>query len=331
LTSAVPRCAIVLTAGIGTRLRPLTCVRAKPAVPVAGEALARRILRGLADQGIRETVLNLHYRPETIAAAVGDGRDLGLSVRYSWEPAILGSAGGPRVALSLLGADRALVLNGDTLTDLDLGSLARAHTASGALVTMALVENPDPARYGGVELDERGVVRGFTAPGAAVPSYHFIGVQIVEAEAFAGVPADRASSSVGELYPTLMRTRPGSIHGVPSTARFEDVGTPADYLATSLTVAAREGRRASLVGRACRIDGSSTIERSVLWDEVIVEADCELVECIVADRVRVPARTRLRRAALVLQDGPPVRGERRFDGVRAVPLDAAPEQTAARR
>src|SRR5437762_1641396 len=76
---------MILTAGLGTRLRPLTSVRAKPAIPVGGEPLVRRIARWLAAHGVTDIVLNLHYLPETIAAAVGDGSDLGVRARYSWE------------------------------------------------------------------------------------------------------------------------------------------------------------------------------------------------------------------------------------------------------
>ena len=100
--SAWPPSALVLTAGSGTRLQPLTYARAKPAVPVAGTPLVARILRKLSAAGVRDVVLNLHHRPETMAAAVGEGRDLGVAVRYSWEHPILGSAGGPRRALPLL-------------------------------------------------------------------------------------------------------------------------------------------------------------------------------------------------------------------------------------
>ena len=110
-----PAHALVLTAGLGRRLRPLTDVRAKPAVPVAGEALIRRVLSWLAGQGVREAVLNLHHRPETITRVVGDGSALGLRVRYAWEPTLLGSAGGPRAMLPLLEPASTLIVNGDTL------------------------------------------------------------------------------------------------------------------------------------------------------------------------------------------------------------------------
>src|SRR5712691_11345965 len=125
------RHALLLTAGLGTRLRPLTDVRAKPAIPVAGEPLVRRIIAWLAAHGVTDLVLNLHHLPATISSIVGDGRDLGVRVRYSWEqPRILGSAGGPRLAAPIVGTERFFIVNGDTLTDVDLRALADAHSAS---------------------------------------------------------------------------------------------------------------------------------------------------------------------------------------------------------
>jgi NDP-sugar pyrophosphorylase family protein len=192
--------ALVLTAGLGTRLRPLTYIRAKAAVPVNGETLARRAVRWLVAQGITDLVLNLHHRPESITASVGDGSDMGARVRYTWEQPVLGSAGGPRRALPLLvdGAAQStgtsssaietfVIVNGDTLTNVDLAAMSRRHAESGALVTMALIPNPRPERYGGVLLGEGETVAGFTRAGAARDTYHFIGVQFVHASVFAGL------------------------------------------------------------------------------------------------------------------------------------------------
>ena len=135
--------ALVLAAGLGTRLRPLTDACAKPAIPVAGEPLIRRIVRWLAAHDVNDLVVNLHYLPHTLTAVLGDGSDLSVRVRYSWEqPRILGSAGGPRHALDIIGDDAFLIVNGDTLTDVNVRALVEAHHQSGALVTLALVPNP---------------------------------------------------------------------------------------------------------------------------------------------------------------------------------------------
>ena len=129
----------MLAAGLGTRLRPLTLARAKPALPVAGPSLIERIVGWLAGHGITDLIVNLHYRPETITARLGDGTELGTRVRYSWEQPVLGSAGGPRHALPLLldGESGLFILvNGDTLTDVDLARMIDEHRRSGAMVSM---------------------------------------------------------------------------------------------------------------------------------------------------------------------------------------------------
>jgi NDP-sugar pyrophosphorylase family protein len=297
---------LVLTAGLGTRLQPLTLARAKAAAPVDGEPLARRTIRWLVGHGVTDLVLNLHHKPESIAAAVGDGADLGARVRYSWESPILGSAGGPRHALPLLldgvgaGAPRTFVLvNGDTLTDVDLPAMIAEHRRTGALVTMALIPNPRPDKYGGVLLDGDRVVTGFTRRGNPEPSFHFIGPQVVEADAFMSLADGLPAESVLGVYPALMASRPGSVRGFVSHATFQDIGTPADLLQTSLDLAAADGRvDAPRWGRHVRVDATARVLRSVLWDEVTIGAGAVITECVIADGVRIPADTVLTRCAI---------------------------------
>jgi NDP-sugar pyrophosphorylase family protein len=234
--------ALVLAAGLGTRLRPLTDACAKPALPVAGEPLIRRIIRWLASHDVNDLVVNLHYLPETITAVLGDGSDLSVRVRYSWEqPRILGSAGGPRLALDIIDGDAFIIANGDTLTDLDVRSLVDAHRESEALVTLAVVLNREPEKYGGVTMSDDGVITGFVPRGAAARgSYHFIGVQMAQAEAFRQLPLHEPAQSIGGVYDRLIASRPGSIRGFVSNAAFWDIGTPLDYATTSAEFAARE-------------------------------------------------------------------------------------------
>ena len=282
------RHALVLTAGLGTRLHPLTLVRAKPAIPVAGVPLIRRILSGLASQGIGHAVLNLHHLPETIAAVVGDGSDLGVSVRYSWEqPMVLGSAGGPRLALPLIAADMFAVVNGDTLTDVDLEAVCRAHRDGRALVTLALTPNREPARYGGLLLDGSGSVTGVVARGpGAEGSFHFVGVQIVHAAAFEAVPPGAFANSIGGVYARLMRDRPGTVRGYVSMPSFHDIGTIEDYLRTS-----RQLAPAPAAARVA-IDPTARISDSILWDDIEIDEQAVVDRCIVTDRVRVRAGER---------------------------------------
>jgi NDP-sugar pyrophosphorylase family protein len=294
----------VLTAGLGTRLRPLTDVRAKPAIPVAGEPMIRRIITWLAARGVTDLVLNLHHLPHTLTAVVGDGRDLGVRVRYSWEqPTILGSAGGPRHAAAIVEADPFLIVNGDTLTDIDVEALVGAHARSAALVTLALVPNREFERYGGVKLDANGDVVEFVPRGpSAQGSYHYVGVQVASAAAFAAVRAGEAARSIGRVYDALIAARPGSVRGFVSDAEFWDVGTTADYWRTSLVFAHRHGRDPFCAGRDARIDSCARVTRSILWDEVEVGADAVIEDCIVTDRVRIPPGAVHRHTVLVERD-----------------------------
>jgi mannose-1-phosphate guanylyltransferase len=291
--------ALVLAAGLATRLHPLSSVRAKAALPVAGDALVARILRWLRAAGIRRVVLNLHHRAETITRVVGDGSRFDLSVRYSWEPEVLGSAGGPARALPLLEADRFLIVNGDTLTNVDLGALAAQHVDTNAAVTMAAVD-ADP-RYNAIVANEAGVVTAFARrePGTqenptlgtlgtpGTKRFHFIGVQMVNASVFAGVGPDRKSESVHGLYPALIAARPEAIRVFHTREAFHDIGTPRDYLETALAFAAREGRPPDR-GADCRVAADAHLARTVLWDRVTVGAGATLTNCVVADDVVVP-------------------------------------------
>ena len=322
----IPEKALVLTAGLGTRLRPLTDVRAKAAVPVNGDTLARRACRWLVEHGIHDLVLNLHHLPATITRSVGDGSDLGARVRYSWENPVLGSAGGPRRALPLLidstrpdpgsripDPGTFLIVNGDTLTDVDLTAMAASHTESGAAVTMALIPNPRPDKYGGVQVADRRWVTGFTRRGAGGASYHFIGVQIADARVFADLEDGEPAETVNALYPRLIARDRQSVAAFISNASFRDIGTPADYLDTSVQLAALEGDRMASGVRTC-IDDSASVLRSAVWDDVRIGAGAEIIECIVCDGVEIPAGAQYRRCAIVPAGGRSPQADERIDG-----------------
>ncbi len=327
--------ALVLTAGLGTRLRPLSDVRAKAAVPVNGETLARRVIRWLSGQGVRDLVLNLHHLPATIAASVGDGSDLGARVRYTWEQPALGSAGGPRRALPLLvddvgrippfdglrasrarrGTDAGtfIIVNGDTLTDVDLQAMLAHHHQCGAAVTMALIPNPRPDQYGGVRVSDDGWVTGFTRRGQAGESYHFIGVQIAAARVFAGLEDGVPAETVNELYPRLIAREPAGIAAFMCAASFRDIGTPADYLATSAELAGIEGDRMAC-GARVRIDDSARVLRTAVWDDVTIGSGAVLEDCILGDGAQVPGGARYTRCAIVPAGTRAAAADERIDG-----------------
>ena len=160
----------MLAAGLGTRLAPLSAVRAKAALPVAGRPLIVRILQQLQRAGVRRVVINLHHRADTITRVVGDGTQLGIEVRYSWETQVLGSGGGPARALPLLAADRFFIVNGDTLADVDLPAPGRrARAESGALATLA-VAPANLEKYNALLADDLGRFTGIVPRGTAPPA-----------------------------------------------------------------------------------------------------------------------------------------------------------------
>jgi mannose-1-phosphate guanylyltransferase len=309
--------ALVLTAGLATRLRPLSLVRAKAALPVAGVPLVHRILRSLAAGGVTDAVLNLHHLPHTLTRIVGDGGGLGLRVRYSWEVPVLGPAGGPRRAVPLLDSTF-LIVNGDTLTDVDITALIADHRRSGALATMAVVPNTHPDKYSGLSADREGALTGFAKRGSPDNAFHYLGVQVVESEAFASVP-EHVPFETSALYTSLVASRPGAIRLFNSTAEFFDIGTPADYLDTSLLIGSREGYAAAGPS-SVRVAPSARVERSVLWDDVVVEAGTMLRECVVTDGVRVPADTSWHGVTIRVADGELAPGERHVEDLAIASL-----------
>jgi NDP-sugar pyrophosphorylase family protein len=285
--------ALVLTAGLGTRLDPLTRLVAKAAVPLAGRTLIERILGWLHREGVRDVVLNLHHRPETITAIVGDGAHLGLRVRYSWEQPILGSAGGPRRALGLIGADPFLIVNGDTLCEIPLAPLLDAHTRANADVTMTLVPNPARDHYNGVVLDDTDRVRGFVAKGHDTATWHFVGIQVVRPAVFASLPHGVPAETVSGLYRDRVASGDGRIQGWRVTDRFFDVGTPRDYLDAALAHLPA-GASDAIVEEGAEVHPSARVSRSVIWPEAKVDAGVELHDCVVAGAVRIPRGFRTR-------------------------------------
>ena len=146
--------AMILAAGKGTRLYPMTETLAKPMVPIGGRPVLEHTVRWLRHHGIRRVAVNLHHRPESVSGHFGDGSRFGVEIRYSEEPELLGTAGGVKRIESFF-EDPFLVVYGDVLTDLDLGALVTFHRSKGTVAhaTLALDRRPDAAQGGVVELD----------------------------------------------------------------------------------------------------------------------------------------------------------------------------------
>jgi NDP-sugar pyrophosphorylase family protein len=281
---------MVLAAGLGTRMRPLTLRRAKPVLPVLNRPLLHWTLELLRSHGVREVMINLHHRPQTVKAAVGDGRAFGLKVRYSFERTILGTGGGPRKVRAFFGDEPFLLLNGDVVFDLDLSLLVRRHREAGVKATLALLPNPDPRRYSPVITDARGRVRslaGLPHPARGTPSL-FAGIHVMDPALLDRLPRG-ASDSVRHLYAPMVAEGDPPL-GVRLKGPWYDLGSPSLYLASHHALLAtrfRGKRRGSLVDPAARIDPAARVVRSVVGPGGVVEAGAVVRDSVLWDRVRV--------------------------------------------
>jgi len=184
----VIRRAMVLAAGFGKRLAPITHTTPKPLVPVAGRPLLDRLLEFLRAGGIEEVVINLHHLGHRIEEHVGDGRRFGLRVRYSPEDPILDTGGGIKNAETLLAGEPFVVVNGDSLLEIRLRDLIEWHRTRGGVATLMVRSDPDAAGYGLVELDDADRVRRIVGlPPSAAPGgrgFMFPGLHVLEPEVF---------------------------------------------------------------------------------------------------------------------------------------------------
>jgi len=223
--------AMILAAGLGTRLRPLTETMPKPLLPVAGTPLIVWNLLLLRRYGVTEVLINLHHLGPMIEQALGDGASHGLSLTYSREPVILGTGGGIKQAEPFFEGRPFLVLNGDTLLELDLGALMQAHREGEALATMVLREDPEAERWGPVEVDQAQQVLSINGRGrmgsGPTRMLMFAGVHVMHPRLLREVPVGRESSII-EAY---VRAIAGGerILGYRMTGYWSDVGTPERY------------------------------------------------------------------------------------------------------
>jgi mannose-1-phosphate guanylyltransferase len=193
--------AMVLAAGLGTRLRPLTYEITKPMVPVLDRPVMEHIVELLWRHGFHEVIANLHYFPDTIREYFGER----LSYRYEEE--LLGTAGGVRACASFFGDEPFIVISGDALTDIDLAALAERHRQSGGVATLAVKKVPDTREYGVVLHDRDGRITGFQekpAPEEALSDLGNCGIYVFEPQIFDYFPDRPFADWATDVFPALL-------------------------------------------------------------------------------------------------------------------------------
>lgn len=319
---SLPCDAMILCAGLGTRLRPLTLERAKPAVPLLHRPLVGYALALLHRLGVERVVVNTHWRAETMVDAVhAEAERLGMGVRVSHEPEVLGTGGALRRArdLGLAGRGRPLlVINGDVLFDVDLAAVLETHVRSGAAATMVLRPLPEGSAYSSVESDDDGRIRRIARVGAPPDPRRrrslFTGVHVLSPETLALIPPG-VQGVVETLYAGLLEIG-APVQSVSDASTWLDLGDPTGYLDANLSLLdgtlplprlaatgvladapaaihpeARIGEDAvivrSVVGANARIGAGARLRNCVVWDGARVDEGEELANTVVARDTRV--------------------------------------------
>jgi mannose-1-phosphate guanylyltransferase len=315
--------ALVLAGGEGTRLRPLTLTLPKPVIPLAGRPFLSFMLDWLKRHGVDDVLLSCGYRSHDVERVLGH-EHRGMRLRYVVEDEPLGTAGPLRLAADEgVLEERVLVLNGDTLTDLDLTAEIAEHEANDAKATLALVAVEDTASYGVVPTKDNGEVEAFLEkqPGPAPTNRINAGAYVLESSVVEMIPAGRAVSIEREVFPQLVGA---GLYGYIADAYWIDIGTPERYLDATYDLLAgrveselpRRDETASLIydgcitsgarigplsviGRHCVVGDDSIVERSALHDNVRVGHECEIVESVLAEGARVEDGARIGPDAIV--------------------------------
>jgi NDP-sugar pyrophosphorylase family protein len=280
--------AVILAGGQGTRLRPLTLATPKPIVPLLNVPFIAYQLALLRQHGITDVVLSCSYLVDEVRRIMGNGAAHGVRLRYAVETEPLGTAGGVRNAVDLV-RELVVVLNGDILTDLDLGAMLRFHAERASRATLYLTRVADPTQYGLVELEPDGRVRSFVekpAPGQATVDTVNAGVYVLDRQVVAAIPTGRAVSIERETFPGLLRD------GVPffgwvAGSYWLDIGSPAKY---------RQGQLDLLAGRVAtevRPAGAGPDGRSVAPGAHIAPGATLSGPCVIGAGTRVEPGARV--------------------------------------
>ena len=233
---------MILAAGLGTRLRPLTNTIPKPLLPIAGTPLIVWNLLLLKRHGFHHVVINLHYLGPMIEQALGDGSKFGMRIIYSHEPIILGTGGGVKKAEPYFSGEPVLILNADTLVELDLEALRDFHRSRGAAATLALREDQDAERWGLVEVGEQDRILRITGRGVreatTIAQRMFAGIHILHPRLLQQVPKGVVSSIIDPYVAAIERGEP--VLGYDLHGYWSDIGTTERY--TQAEHDARSGR-----------------------------------------------------------------------------------------
>jgi NDP-sugar pyrophosphorylase family protein len=309
---------MIMAAGKGTRLRPITDLVPKPMAPIVNRPALYHILHLLKRHACADVIMNLHHLASTITDYFGDGDDMGMRLSYSFEPELLGTAGGVKNNQEFLDGDTFLVMSGDALTDIDLTGLVAAHKRNGSIATLAVKEVSDPSLYGVVVTDDDNRVVGFQEkPSREEARSHLCncGIYVFEPAIFDHILSGRFDDFGTRVLPDLLRSHI-PFHAETVGGYWSDVGNLEEFVRgnfdalngrVKIEVPGREVRPGVwiedgvsvddsarieppvVIGKGCRLGRNAIVEGpAVVGEESVVGEDCHILRGIVLAGSVVP-------------------------------------------
>ncbi len=333
---------MILAAGFGSRLKPLTRDLPKPMFPVLNRPLLEHTINYLVSHGVRDIIVNVHHLPDKITEYFGDGAGFGARLKFSQEKKILGTAGGLKKAQAFLEEETFLVMNSDVLADVDLNKVLSFHKEKKSCLTLVVRRDAHLEKYESIELADDGRIAQFADASiknknfpATTQRVMFTGIQIMEPEIFSRIPAEKFLGTAEDVFPAMVQDEL-PVYGTVHEKYWIDMGTRETYIQaqadaldgklslqveTAKTLAAalivspvHIGERCEIskdaqvgphavLGDGCRIRSGAVVENSILWEGVTVGARATVQNSVLGENVSVENDEQVKDASRVADLG----------------------------
>ncbi len=273
--------AFVMAAGLGTRLRPLTYSVPKPLVPIVNVPVIGYLMQNLSKSGVKEVIINLHYRPELVRSFLGNGSKWGLKVNYSYEEKLLGTAGGVKLKQSFF-KETFIVTSGDGLTDLDFKKAVKYHKERKAIATVVLKPVDMRIEYGVVKIDNYNRIIGFYEKPSLDKIFTNLvntGIYIFEPEIFKYIPDKKFYDFGSQLLPKLVKQNL-PVYGFIADGYWCDVGNLSEY---------RRANHDCIDGKVnMKIQGRQILKKIWVGEDTILPKSVKFkAPCVIGNKVKI--------------------------------------------
>lgn len=315
--------AMIMAAGVGNRLMPLTLRVPKPMVPIANIPIMRYGVELLRHHNITSIVANLHYLPNKIMEYFDNGEKFGVNLRYSPEKKLMGTAGGVKKNEAFLSDSTFVILSGDGLTDIDLTELIAFHKSKGSIATLALKSVEEVSKFGVVITDEDGRIKAFQekpSPEEALSNLINTGIYVFEPKIFGLIPEDVEYDFGKQLFPKLVELGL-PFYGYKCEGNYWcDVGDAHTYLQANVDVISDKvnttlkyesmghhcqiGKdvkidKESVIGENCIIEDGVSITNSVIWDNTVIKKSAKINRSLIANNCLIQENNTIEEAIVV--------------------------------